>query len=489
MPRPPAINPEQLRVLLQSGGPASAQELADRTDVNPRTVQRALATLGEDIEQLGRTRNTRYAARRVIHGQSAPLPIGRFGVNGIAHEWASLTALHGGWRLDWASPAMRPDWADQVHDHAGFCEGLPFFVSDLRPQGFLGRAIARGVALIDDLPEDPRNWSDEHTVFYLREYGHDLPGNLVFGQARLREALNTAPANLVTPASRADDYPMLAERANAGERSGSSVEGEQPKFTAWLQTPAAERSRAVLVKFTDRFETPDGHGWGDLLVPKGGRWADLLTPSGRRWADLLAAEAIALNLLSLASRGDAEADLPATFDLGGRRFYEMPRFDRIGAHGRRGVVSLRALHDAGFTGRETSDWVVAATGLHARGWISESDLRAVRLRALFGRLIGNTDMHFGNLAFFLDLGLPLALTPTYDMLPMLWAPHPGDATPAPAFSPPAPMPDELELWPEAATLAEQFWTRVEADARVSDGFRPHAAAALRAVGGLRARFG
>lgn len=435
--------------------------------MNPRTVQRALATLGEDIEQLGRTRNTRYAARRVIHGQSAPLPIGRFGVNGIAHEWASLTALHGGWRLEWASPAMRPDWADQVHDHAGFCEGLPFFVADLRPQGFLGRAIARGVALVDGLPENPSNWSDEHTVFYLREYGHDLPGNLVFGAAATARALNATPENPVTTEMRPERYPALADAANAGEEPGSSVEGEQPKFTAWRQNAGAQNLLAVLVKFTDR----------------------LSTPSGRRWADLLAAEAIALEVLTPVSRSDAEAFLPAVFDFNDRRFYELARFDRIGAHGRRGVVSLRALHDAGFTGRETSDWVVAARGLHERGWISDADLRAVRLRALFGRLIGNTDMHFGNLAFFLDLSLPLALTPTYDMLPMLWAPRPGDATPAPEFTPSAPMPQELELWPEAATLAEQFWTRVEADARVSDGFRPLAAAALRAVRALRARFG
>lgn len=467
MPRPPAIDPEQLRVLLQAGGPASAQQLADRAHVNPRTVQRALATLGEDIEQLGRTRNTRYAARRAIHGRSAPLPIGRFGVNGIAHEWASLTALHGGWRLEWASAAMRPDWADQIHDHAGFCEGLPFFVADLRPQGFLGRAIARGLAVADGLPEDPRNWSDEHTVFYLREYGHDLPGNLVLGQPMLRQALNTTPTAFITPETRGDRYPALAETANAGEPTGSSVEGEQPKFTAWRRNPADDTACAVIVKFTDRLETP----------------------SGRRWADLLAAEAIALDLLSFASRGDAEAELPTTFDIGGRRFYEMPRFDRIGVHGRRSVVSLRALHDAGFTGRETSDWVVAASGLRDRGWISESDFRAVRLRALFGRLIGNTDMHFGNLAFFLDLGLPLALTPTYDMLPMLWAPRPGDATPAAEFAPPAPMPDQLDLWPEVAPLAEQFWTRLESDARVSDGFRPHSTAALRAIRTLRARFG
>jgi hypothetical protein len=98
-------------------------------------------------------------------------------------------------------------------------------------------------------------------------------------------------------------------------------------------------------------------------------------------------------------------------------------------------------------------------------------------------------MHFGNLTFFLDLGLPLALAPTYDMLPMLWAPRPGDATPTPDFTPPAPMPADLELWSEAATMAERFWTRVESDARISEDFRAIASQALRAVRTLRERFG
>lgn len=467
MPRPPSIDPAQIRLRLQARGPAGAQQLAESFGVDAQAVRRALATLGDDIEQLGRTRNTRYAARRPIYGQSTPLPIARFGVNGIAHPWATLTALHGGWRLEWTSAAVRPDWADRVHDHAGFCEGLPFFVSDLRPQGFLGRAIARHLPASFGLPDDPRNWSDDHTVFYLREYGHDLPGNLVVGLPMMREALNAAPAHLVTPATRAEHYPTRAEQANAGTPAGSSVEGEQPKFTAWLQNPATGDHRAVLVKFTDRLETP----------------------SGRRWADLLAAEAIALEVFAFASRGDEEADLPKTFDFGGRRFYELPRYDRVGAHGRRGVVSLRALHDVGFTGPDTNDWSVAADGLRENGWISESDFRTVRLRGLFGRLIGNTDMHFGNLSFFLDLGLPLALAPTYDMLPMHWAPRVGDATPAPEFAPLAPMPQELDLWPEVAPQAEQFWARVESDSRISGGFRPHAATALRALQALRARFG
>lgn len=139
----------------------------------------------------------------------------------------------------------------------------------------------------------------------------------------------------------------MADQANAGEPAGSSVAGEQPKFTAWLRQPEEGRVFAVLVKFTDRLDTP----------------------TGRRWADLLAAEAIALGMLGGVSIDEAEKFQPQVFDFVGRRFYELPRFDRIGAHGRRGVVSLRALHDAGFTGRDTNDWTVAATGLHARSWL------------------------------------------------------------------------------------------------------------------------
>jgi hypothetical protein len=362
---------------------------------------------------------------------------------------------------------MRPDWADQVHDHAGFCEGLPFFLTDLRPQGYLGRATARRLPGSLGLPLDPREWSDDQTLFYLREWGDDLPGNLTLGDGPTGRALNACPSDPITPETRATRYPELAAQANAGEPVGSSVEGEQPKFTAWLRLPNESWVSSVLVKFTDRLDTP----------------------TGRRWADLLAAEAVALDVLTWASRGGAEANHPQTFDFADRRFYELPRFDRVGSHGRRGVVSLRALHDAGFSGGDTNDWAVAAAGLRERGWIGESDLRAVRLRRLFGRLIGNTDMHFGNLAFFLEPELPLRLAPTYDMLPMLWAPRPGDATPAPEFAPLAPMPAELELWPEAATMAERFWSLVEADARVSEVFRPHAVAALRAVRALRVRFG
>jgi serine/threonine protein kinase HipA of HipAB toxin-antitoxin module len=43
---------------------------------------------------------------------------------------------------------------------------------------------------------------------------------------------------------------------------------------------------------------------------------------------------------------------------------------------------------------------------------------------LFGQFIGNTDMHFGNLSFFVDnVARPrFEVAPIYDMLPMMWRP-------------------------------------------------------------------
>jgi len=465
MPGFPPLNPNLLSLQLQAEGPLSAQSLAQSLKVNRLTVQRGLRQLDSQVVKLGITRRTRYALRRQLIGRGSDFRVNRINLSGNqAHEWAMLTALYGGWRLTWS---VRPEWADRVHDHAGFCDGFPFFLTDLRPQGYLGRAAARQLPGGVGWPLDPRTWNDDQTLSYLVQYGNDLPGNLAIGDHASSGALVGFSSQAVLYTEREKRFPEMAAKADAGATAGSSVEGEQPKFTTWLYDPNSKRYEAVIVKFTDRLDTP----------------------SGRRWADLMVAEQIALSLLKSSSASDAEAPSTEIQDFGERRFYQISRFDRVGQYGRRGVVSLRALHDAGFTGPDTNDWVVAAQGLHAGGWLSASDLDVVRLRHAFGQLIGNTDMHFGNLACFLDNGLPFRLTPTYDMLPMLWAPRPGSAEPDPIFSPAPPLPGDQVIWSQAANLAIEFWQRVAQSPQVSNSFHLHAEKSLAAVRSLCARFG
>ena len=325
-----------------------------------------------------------------------------------------------------------------------------------------------------EFPSDIRRWGDDHVIRYLNRFGDDLPGNLVLGDDSSLFGFSGPSVRPITYAEREEHYSKMATQAVEGNLYGSSVEGEQPKFTTWLRDEADGDVEAVIVKFTDR----------------------LSSPNGRRWADLLAAEQTARMVVGNTALADAESPHSELYDFGNRRFYQISRFDRIGRSGRKGLVSLRALHDAGFSGADTNDWSEAVEGLARNGWVSAADLRLVRLRAAFGNLIGNTDMHFGNLAFYLEDRLPLRLAPLYDMVPMLWAPRGGEGEPTPEFNPKPPALRNLDVWLEAAVLAENFWKSIAENhfvstqrLTVSDQFQSIAAKALAHVRRMRIRVG
>ncbi len=94
----------------------------------------------------------------------------------------------------------------------------------------------------------------------------------------------------------------------------------------------------------------------------------------------------------------------------------------------------------------------------------------MRRAATFGQLIGNTDMHFGNLSFFVSSGGPLALTPVYDMLPMLYAPIGGDELPERRFEPPSPVAENLDIWPAIAARAAAYGNEMSAHELTSTEF-------------------
>lgn len=104
---------------------------------------------------------------------------------------------------------------------------------------------------------------------------------------------------------------------------------------------------------------------------------------------------------------------------------------------------------------------------------------AARQAALFwafGTLIGNTDLHNGNLSFVTDHGRPYELAPAYDMTPMGFAPRSGGGLPdaLPAASLHAAVANES--WRDAAQLAGEFLARVRAERRFSQRFAPCIAA-------------
>lgn len=420
---------------------------------------RALGSLGHEVVSLGATRRTRYALRRMIR-EASSWPIYRIDGDGQASLRGTLESFHGTWRVQWEGEA--PEWAGHFSDREGLWEGFPFFLSDLRPQGILGRLIVRQIARSHRLPEDSRAWIDDDTLVFLSHFGEDVPGDLVIGDECLRSALASRLVPALPLASVPQGYAELAELAASSPPPGSSAGGEHPKFLAVVEHAPDER-RAVLVKFSPPF--------GQEL--------------GRRWADLLTMEFHALEILAEAGLADRGHRL---IDAGGRRFLEAPRFDRTPRGGRRGAVSLEALHAAACGGLPV-DWTGRVLDLEAAGLVDQESVRQTRRLQAFGELIGNTDMHAGNLAFRMSDDLPFTVAPAYDMLPMLWAPGPQGELSERSFAPRPPLPAAAVEWREMLGLARDFWLRVAGDERISPNFRSTAKAAGGVLTQLSASFG
>ena len=103
------------------------------------------------------------------------------------------------------------------------------------------------------------------------------------------------------------------------------------------------------------------------------------------------------------------------------------------------------------------DWLEAAGALETARRISPSDADALRWQWLFGRLIGNTDMHFGNVSFTWDPANALRLSPAYDMLPMRWAPVREELSSA-TLEPFVARPEWARLFSSARDAARSFWS-------------------------------
>lgn len=429
---------------MQSLGLASAQQLAEALGVDRSTVSRGLAGLGQAVLRVGAARSARYALRRAVRTLGQRWPLHRIDANGRARHLGELHAVHGGffWEISEEAPAwLRHGYANS------FFPGLPFFLSDMRPQGFLGRTLAREWGPLHGCPADLSRWQDDDALTALLLAGDDSAGDLILGDEALaaeRQSVRDRSEAAIPAAERGARYAMLADRAMQGGTVGSSAGGEQPKFTATVRGEGGEL-RAVLVKFSPPLDTP----------------------SGRRWADLLAAEWLALRVL--AEHGHAAASVEL-LEGGGRRFLEVTRFDRFGATGRRGVLTLHAI-EAGLLDSSAQEWPEVGRGMTEAGLLPAADARLLAQRWCLGRLIANTDMHLANASVWFGDAEPFALAPTYDMLPMLFVPAPqGEIVPR-EFTPVRPPPRLEGEWSVVVPWAVEFWGQVATDERISPPFR------------------
>jgi hypothetical protein len=390
------------------------------------------------VHKVGAARKQRYVLPRTVRDVGRSIPVMRIDAEGQPSPFARLVPL--------ASGAV---WVDEEDGLSKRFDGLPWFLDDMRPQGFMGRTFAHSHPELQ-LGNDPRYWSDDDILRALALCGDDLPGNLVVGESAF--ARFHTLAQRASRAASSDDYPALADAAMQGTLGGSSAGGEQPKFCTTVGPMNA--GRPVLVKFSPA---------GDA-------------PTDQRTRDLLVCEHLALKTLADAGVSAAKTQI---YSGAGRVFLEAERFDRT-ALGRVGMVSLM-VYDAEYVGA-MDNWAATANRMQERQLLRPQDARTLRLLEAYGVLIANTDRHYGNISLLLQDD-DWVLAPAYDMLPMLYAPVGGELV-ARNFAerPVQPTAATLPEWPRALLLARHFWAAAAADQRISAGFRQIAAENLSQIG-------
>ena len=427
MARPRTTSVNDLLDLLQSGEPLASAQIVSQLGISRPLLSRLVDEAGDRVIRFGRTRAAAYVATDTRRPHAWPLY--RLGADALPEPLGSLHALRGD-RFLFQPQGERPNLMRAVESVAGHFPGIPWFLDDVRPQGFLGRTLAHRLGRQLGVPEDLRSWRTQDSLIGIQHGGTGI-GDLLLGSHAVDVALAElqAPPDAVDAGQRLQAYARMARDALAGEDVGSSPGGEQPKFTATVCDGSGRY--AALVKFAVT----------------------------ERWGDLLAMEHLALR--TLAAHGIAAAQSDLLLD-GQNTYLEVRRFDRTpDVLGRRGFVSLLAL-DAAFTGEGNRSWGVAGQQLLAARWISTDTAAQMALLYWFGRFIGNTDMHQGNLGFELVDAGPLPLCPAYDMLPMYLAPPRSGAeralTPISLSAP-----DQLGQGPviaQAAVMAMDFWEQV-----------------------------
>jgi hypothetical protein len=150
---------------------------------------------------LGQKKGSRYVLRDAGRG-FGDVPVFRVDADGKLHALGVLTPV-------------RPDGfvftpADGLPVHSA---GLPWWLLDILPQGYLGRAYAAHVGTTLGLPSSLKEWTDNHAMRALLVHGHDMVGNLLLGPIAREKFLAMAEPTAIPLADKPAVGTVSARRA------------------------------------------------------------------------------------------------------------------------------------------------------------------------------------------------------------------------------------------------------------------------------------
>ena len=280
---------------------------------------------------MGAARTTRYALTQDILGLPAAQAIVFTDQHGHIQTWGQLTHLQ-------ASSVFAKTQGHSFRPEPD----LPWFLTPLRPQGFLGRQYAR---LRPDFPSDPEQWSLAQILYMIVQHAHNSPGAFDLGKSEGRLVDEVSPDVM----QRLVQYDTTAVQVSQALPVGSSAGGEQPKFLSAYQTT---------------------QGWQHCIVkstpPHG-------TPFGSRWRAMLILEHLALQTLAAHAVPAAPTHILHSTK---RTYLESLRFDRVGIEGKQHVVAIAAIHDE-FIGGAWHNWLHTSEALAKKGMITQGELQHI----------------------------------------------------------------------------------------------------------------
>ena len=420
----------------------SATELAGRLRVDPTTVSRQFKRLGQQVIRAGAGPATRWYLPRslALLNNVQMLTIYRVNVAGESEKIAHLYAVHPSDTYLVEYFRSNKVISDTVTSEWKYYESLPWWLTDMRPQGFLGRSFANQLRHHGEpIDSDPRVWTEDQVLAVLVKYPQDHVGNLLVGDQAYSQWLQVKQ-----PTYSDVEAAEKADAISRGAHFDSSAQGEQPKFTAQLE------EGECIVKFSGQVTQTD------------------IDSVANRWADLLHTEAVAAAVLNKVLPGSAAIN--RSFNQQSRTLLASQRFDRVVGGGRVGIISLASL-DAEFVGRANEPWPVLMDALHREHVVTEKAVLYAKVAWAFGQLIANSDMHLGNASVISKGGRPYELAPIYDMLPMYYAPKASGDLPYESFQPRINTATSRVHWEAAHSPAIQFWQSVLEHPAISTHFK------------------
>jgi len=415
-------------------GQCSSSELVDFLSISLSTVTRHLSKLMDDgsVVRLGQGKNIRYIALRTLDGIEQPILIRQVDALANVSIVGRLWLTYNGSVLETENETIEYD-------------DLPWFLFDLKPQGFIGRLIGRRVGRKLKVSAKVDTWNSDDILRYLVLEKNNTSGNFElyqsFGEVQSIKKRSTTRTEILDLYDKHVKKPVFTEFE---EHGGSSAGGEQPKFNSRFYPNGLSK----LVKYSPLLNV------GNLIA--------------ERVKDLLICEHHALEILQRFNNFSASSEIFITND---RLYLEIDRFDRVvvdDKEGQLGMVSLESVI-AQFVGY-AGNWAEASDSLLAEKILDEEGARLLKLWLAFSRFIGNTDTHNGNVSLFLDGIDPAGLTPAYDMLPMAYMPS-NSELPTPKINVRRPALIDDDIWQQGKELGNAFWQVIAQEKRITPAFR------------------